>query len=106
MAEIIANLTEPFVLETIEAVQGLPVGALGERGIINEVIPGLSPPYLLTNRFPTPPTAAAFLGEVFALEEDPIVIYGLDAPYYITGALVPEGDFLEPTQGQIWPRIG
>lgn len=33
-------------------------------------------------------------------------IEGIEPPYYIMGALGPGGGYLEPTIGQIWPRIG
>lgn len=105
MAEI-ANLTEPYTLGEIEAIPPLPIGELLEAVIIDAVEDGLSPPYLLSNRFPTPPIAAAFLTGVNSLEENPVVIEGFGPPYIINGALIPENDFLEPTQGQIWPRIG
>lgn len=60
----------------------------------------------LTNRFPTPPIAWGFCG-VPESEEDIWVIDGLDVPYLIMGGpLHPEGAYVEPTLGQIWPRIG
>lgn len=50
------------------------------------------------NSFPTPATAWGYLGDVdFGLTIDGI--FGLR-----TGALTPEGSYLEPTTGQIWPR--
>lgn len=33
-------------------------------------------------------------------------IEGIGSPYYVMGALTPEGGYMEPTRGQIWPRIG
>jgi hypothetical protein len=57
----------------------------------------------LTNRFPTPPVAWGFLVDV----EDAVgPIVGLSGRYTIIGAVYPESDYLEPTIGQIWPRIG
>lgn len=56
------------------------------------------------NRFPVPPSAAGFGTDVDELVE--WVSDGLGPPYIIFGSLNPESDFLEPTRGQIWPRIG
>lgn len=59
---------------------------------------------IFSNRFPTPAIAWGFLtddpDEEFAFD-------GLGSPHYIMGGpLHPEGSYLEPTIGQIWPRIG
>jgi hypothetical protein len=55
------------------------------------------------NRFPVPPSAFGFLtdGETLAYS-----IQGLHDPYLVAGALSPYSSYLEPTTGQIWPRIG
>jgi hypothetical protein len=51
------------------------------------------------NRFPTPPTSWGFCTDLdFGLS-----MQGLTG-IPLVGALVPEGGFLEPTTGQIWPR--
>lgn len=58
----------------------------------------------ITNRFPTPPAAFGFLITPiidFAFDRMDPVIGGT-----LIGVLLPEGDYLEPTRGQIWPRIG
>src|SRR4051812_38926397 len=101
---VIANLKEPVTIETVEAVQPLPVGALIDVITVDSPNTGLTSPYLITNRFPVPPTAVAFLTGVDAFFETPIIIEGVTK--VIGSALAPEGDFLEPTKGQIWPRIG
>lgn len=77
----IANCIEPV---TITAVDLVPAG---QRN----------------NEFPTPPIAWGFATDL-DLELYPII--GLEAPYQIIGAVYPESDYLEPTIGQIWPRIG
>lgn len=61
----------------------------------------VSPP--ITARFPVPPTAWGFMTDVLEAVGD---IEGLSTPYYMMGAVAAEGSYLEPTRGQIWPRIG
>jgi len=56
------------------------------------------------NVFPTPPISWGVLTD---LDIDPVYsVTGLTAPYYLIGAVYPESPYLEPTIGQIWPRIG
>lgn len=106
MTEIIANLSEPVTIAAVEGLPQIPVGALVDVVVFDVPNTGLAPPHVIANRFPTPPTAIAFLTDVDAFEESPIVFDGLGPPYYLNGVLVSEGDYLEPTIGQIWPRIG
>lgn len=103
---IIAELTEPFVLDELDEFAPLPVGSLSEVFTVEAPLDGLSAPYIVTNRFPVPPTALAFLTDVDAFLENPFAYDALSPPYLLTGALYPESDYLEPTTGQIWPRIG
>jgi hypothetical protein len=105
MAEI-ANLNEPYTLGEVEELPPLPIGELIDVVTLGAPDLGVTAPYLITNRFPTPPTAIAFLTDVFRLMEEPMTFDGLGPPYILTSAVSPGGDFLEPTTGQIWPRIG
>lgn len=59
-------------------------------------------PLPITSRFPVPPTAWGFMTD----GETELIVEGLTAPYYLMGAVAAEGSYLEPTRGQIWPRIG
>lgn len=61
---------------------------------------GFSAP--ITARFPVPSLSWGFCIDLGL--EFPLVHVG--SPYYIMNAVAPEGDYLEPTTGQIWPRIG
>lgn len=66
--------------------------------------------YTVVESVPTPivqalPLPAIIWGQLFDMELDMPVV-GLEPPYYIMGALHSGGDHLEPTLGQIWPRIG
>lgn len=65
---------------------------------------------ILHSRFPVPPFSLGFFTDIFVINEaaidNPIAFDSLGPPYIIYGALNPESDFLEPTRGQIWPRIG
>lgn len=86
----------------VQAVAGIPIGALLDVDIVTTVqaIGAIN----FTSRFPTPPAAFGFLGapdDDFAFSVmDPI------ATGTLIGVLLPEGKYLEPTLGQIWPRIG
>lgn len=64
----------------------------------------------LPNRFPVPGFSWGFITDIFVINaaalDNPIAYDALGPPYIIFGALNPESDFLEPTRGQIWPRIG
>lgn len=62
-------------------------------------------PIRRTNEFPTPPIAWGFCGgpEI----EDMWELGMLESPYIVMGGpLHPEGAYIEPIIGQIWPRIG
>lgn len=76
----IANCTQPVTVATVDSVP----------------VPRISV-------FPVPPTAWGFATE---LDLDLYPFIALGPPYQIIGAVYPESDFLEPTIGQIWPRIG
>lgn len=98
MAQI-ATLTEPYLVTTFDFVAPLPYNKLTETFVVSSPLEGWVAP-IVTNRFPTPPTAVAFLGVVdFDMQID-----GLGPPYSIIGAVYPETKYLEPTVGQIWPR--
>jgi hypothetical protein len=88
----------------LDSLAPIPIGALtDDGGTVMSRIATAS----LTNRFPTPPAAFGFLINV--VDEDYNLAYKLDAltsPYVINGALNPPGQYLEPTIGQIWPRVG
>jgi len=60
---------------------------------------------LLKNRFPVPDPLPLIHGYAIDPDEE-LTFSGLVTPYHITSALHPEGSYLEPTIGQIWPRIG
>ena len=57
---------------------------------------------IIANRFPVPQMALGVCADL-DLVLDPLAII---SPYYVMNALHPEGTHLEPTTGQIWPRIG
>lgn len=107
MAQI-ATLSEVYPIAGIETVPPIPVGALADVATVIGL--DLVDAITIKNRFPTPPSAVAFLTDV--LEENdagidnPLAYDSLTAPYTITGAVYPESSYLEPTKGQIWPRIG
>jgi hypothetical protein len=102
MAQI-ANLVEPVTISAVEWFQPLPIGPLLDVDPVTSVSSVGSP---IANRFPVPPSAAAFLTDVDALLDASLVFDGLTTPYIFTGALFPGSPFLEPTIGQIWPRTG
>lgn len=60
-------------------------------------------PVPIAQRFPVPPYTWGVAKEVLYTEEDDV---GLAPPYYVPNAVLPEGLYMEPTLGQIWPRIG
>jgi hypothetical protein len=101
MAQI-ANLAQPYTVSApLQAVAQIPVGAL-------VTIPAGAPVgvvSVITNRFPVPPTAAAFLVDPLLEADEVIEMSGITGPPII-GALTPPGTYLEPTTGQIWPRTG
>lgn len=59
-------------------------------------------PSLVVNRWPIPVTAWGFMNEVPDTVEIPSK--RIASPYLFMGGLVPEGQYMEPTVGQIWPR--
>jgi hypothetical protein len=63
-----------------------------------------SVPTPLAGALPLPRVTWGWVTTVEFVEE--YVIEGFIPPYYIMSALQPEGEYLEPTVGQIWPRIG
>lgn len=57
-----------------------------------------------SNAFPTPPIAWGWIADDI---EGVWEIDGLEPPYILMGGpLHPEGSYIEPNRGQIWPRIG
>lgn len=101
------NLIQPYPdLVSIDNVVGIPVGALVDPWVMETVV-DFTIDTVLAARFPTPPSALGFLTDVYDGEGEPIYgLDGLEPPYFLTGSLYPESDYLEPTTGQIWPRIG
>lgn len=92
---LIAELNTPYLELGPELVGAQPFGSLSTPHVQGSV-PRLSSP--ISNRFPVPPVAWAFLTLVDAeLEFDSVRIVR-------TGAVFPESTHLEPTIGQIWPR--
>lgn len=53
--------------------------------------------------FETPPIS---WGTLIDPEDDVSSVDGLEPPYFIVNAFGTEGLYVEPTKGQIWPRIG
>ena len=102
MAQI-ADVNEPVTISAIETVEELPIGPLVDVGDVVSVEAFTS---TVTNRFPVPPAAAAFLTDVDALVDEPLRFDHLMTPYVIYSALTPVSMYLEPTIGQIWPRTG
>lgn len=91
----------------LQTVKGVPVGALHDVFILTRATLSRVESTNYTNRFPTPPSAFGFL--VDPRDVDGELAYGVDgleSPYILAGALSPQGTYLEPTTGQIWPRIG
>lgn len=100
---VIADLIQPVVIDAGDQsfVQPLPMGGLVTVGWDGRQDGVVGVP--IANRFPAPASAIAFLTDEPDEEFEPVAG---TAPYFINGALVPESSFLEPTLGQIWPRIG
>jgi hypothetical protein len=54
--------------------------------------------------FSVPPTSFGFMTDI--AEDISAPVSGLSFPYILQGVLVsPESNYLEPTIGQIWPRL-
>lgn len=96
---LIATLAEPVVITDLELVDPYAYGDLTTPFTLDVAPTGFSA--ILANRFPTPPAAFGFLTDVLDAVSDPAGIAGV-----LTGAVYPESGYLEPTIGQIWPRIG
>lgn len=89
------TLVEPEVVDALELIDAMPYGDLVTPFVLTsmEDVTATYP-----SRFPVPPTAGGFLVDVdFEMAGDRVSAN-------FAGALTPEGDFLEPTTGQIWPR--
>lgn len=97
MAEF-GPLSEPVTVSEIDLVAGIPVGDLVDAGGTIESVDGIVG--MVTQRFPVPPSAGGFLKDT-ALE-----LVGPGVTGVISSALSVEGSYMEPTRGQIWPRIG
>jgi len=101
------TLVQPFPdLITVANVVGLPSGKTITPYVMTTAI-DFTVDTIIAGRFLTPAAALGFLADVY--DEEGEAVYRLDklaSPYTLTGAVYPESDFLEPTQGQIWPRIG
>jgi len=72
------DLVVPFVMASVDALSGSN----------------------FNNRFPTPPTVGSFLIDV----ENEMAFDKIEPPYVVAGAVYPETNYLEPREGQIWPR--
>jgi hypothetical protein len=97
----VGNTITPWSLTSVELMEALAFGDL--------VTPFDTPaPDLMSNFtanvFPTPASAVGFLLDPFLELDETIRIDGLTHPYFVGGALAPEGYYLEPNVGQIWPR--
>lgn len=60
---------------------------------------------MFANRFPTPASAIGFTIDPLLSIGEAIVIDGIEGGV-LAGVLAPQSYYLEPTRGQIWPRIG
>lgn len=88
----------------LETVAGIPVGDLTDTFVLLSANLSSLTGVNYSNRFPTPPSAFGFLitpEADFVFDNVDPVVGGT-----LIGALFPESDYLEPTTGQIWPRIG
>lgn len=93
----------------VDRVAGIPVGDLVTPFVMTSAFDFTVESQFRAGRFPVPSAALGFLTSVADPEGDPpyrVPLPGLMPPYYIASALVVEGPYLEPTTGQIWPRIG
>lgn len=58
----------------------------------------------IASRFPVPPSALGFANDIeLDLAFDRVASIS-QIGLFLSGALVPESAYLEPTTGQIWPR--
>lgn len=91
---VIANTVTPYALTEPNFVGPLPFKDL----VTPFELESVSLVSTISNRFPVPPVAWAFLTVVDAeLTLDKV-------SSIVTGAVYPESPYLEPTIGQIWPR--
>jgi hypothetical protein len=97
---VIGSAHTPYVQGTIENLEPYPVG-----GMNTPFVAGIPDGFVSIkgNRFPVPPVAWAFMTTL-----DPELVFDLKGTNgaHHAGALLPESGRLEPTIGQIWPRIG
>jgi len=102
------NLCEPYLFSDTEI--ETTDGALEDHLVsLTEFMKSdilLVAPDVKTNRFPVPPIAWAFLVVNNGLLDDEEMEILRVAPPTLVGVLHPESNYLEPTLGQIWPRIG
>lgn len=103
-----ATLNQPFPdLISVSNVVGLPFRDLVTPYVMTAVSDFTVDSLIVAGRFPTPPAALGFLLDIYNDEGETVYLLdGLESPYTIGGAVFPESGFLEPTIGQIWPRIG
>lgn len=92
---VIGDAITPYTLTELELLGPLPFGDLVTPFTL-ESVPRASNP--ITNRFPVPPVAWAFLTLV---DFEPAFSKISSS---IIGAVYPESPYLESTIGQIWPR--
>lgn len=103
MAQI-ATLNQPYTVgDLLDGIPGIPVGDLIDVAVLGEPDGVVS---TVTNRFPTPPSALAFLTDPFFELDTSLALDKVNANGVIAGALTPESSYLEPNIGQIWPRTG
>lgn len=99
------TLCAPYTQGALNLVDAIPQGGLCQPYSLDVPPSGIEG--VLAQRFPVPPSAFGFLTSLNELYENIIPVgpgIGLKAPHMITGAVLPEGAYLEPTIGQIWPR--
>lgn len=91
----IATLVSPTTVDSIDLLLPIPFKDLVTPYEITTIDAVTTTP----NRFPVPPTAWGFCTDP---DEEWLPIVGPIS--LINGAVSPEGPYLEPTIGQIWPR--
>ena len=98
----------PVPFTAIESLQGEPDGPLSPSPYeLTSRDPAISA--VESNRFPVPPTAGGFLVDpsIWNFPDFPVLESPrLGATKILFSSLLPENTHLEPTLGQIWPRIG
>lgn len=99
---VIATTTEVLAIDApLQTVNALPTMQVCDvpTGWSIEAVAG-GP---IAQRFKVPPSAFAFLGH--DIDITLTIIPGVIGNV-VVGAVYPESNYLEPTIGQIWPRIG